>query len=124
MNATGKHTRRTDAEVMDVLRSNTSLNRARAKISGFAGRIEQEGMQHRPAGPIEIRRIEIEAVEAIAAELAAPDMYEALAAILGLLGNVDHSKGGGENAARLYGGMLMSIKELASPALAKAEGTK
>lgn len=66
---TGKKSRRTDAEVMEALRADTPLNRARAKFSGFCGRIEQEGMQRRPVGPIEIRRLEFEAVEAIAAAL-------------------------------------------------------
>lgn len=51
-----------------------------------------------------------------------PEMLEALKGILSLLGNVDHSKGGGENTARLYGGMLESIREIASEVIAKAEG--
>lgn len=38
----------------------------------------------------------------------------ALRSILSLLGNVDHSRGGGENAARVYGGMLESIREIAT----------
>jgi hypothetical protein len=53
---------------------------------------------------------------------AAPEMLEALKDITSLLGNVDHSRGGGENTARLYGGMLESIRELAGAAIAKAEG--
>jgi hypothetical protein len=40
-----------------------------------------------------------------------------IASILSLLGNVDHSRGGGENAARVYGGMLESIRTLATEAL-------
>jgi len=57
--------RRTDEEVMAELRADTPLNRARCVFSGFAARIEQEAMQRKPADPIEIRRIEFEAVEAI-----------------------------------------------------------
>jgi hypothetical protein len=61
--------RRTDAEVMELLRSDGPLNRARAIFSGASGRIEQAGMQRQPAGPIEIRRMEFEAVEKIAEAL-------------------------------------------------------
>lgn len=42
-----------------------------------------------------------------------------LKSIIGLMGNVDHSKGGGENAARLYGGMLMGIKDYSQKTLGK-----
>jgi hypothetical protein len=59
----------TDAEVMEALRSDTPLNRARKVFSGACGRIEQEGMQMRPAGSIEIRRMEFDAVRKIAASL-------------------------------------------------------
>ena len=61
--------RRTDAEVMAELRSDSALNKARAKFSHWAATIEQEGMQRRPAGPIEIRRLEFEAVEEILAAM-------------------------------------------------------
>lgn len=53
---------------------------------------------------------------------AAPELLAALSAITTLMGNVDHSRGGGENTARLYGGMLESIREVAGAAIAKAEG--
>ncbi len=59
----------TDKEVMEALRSETPLNAARAVFSGECGRIEQAGMQRRPAGPIEIRRMEFEAVRKIAKAL-------------------------------------------------------
>ena len=59
----------TDSEVLKALRSDTPLNRARAIFSAQCARIEQEGMQRRPAGPIEIRRMEFEAVQKIAAAL-------------------------------------------------------
>jgi len=62
--------RRTDAEVMAELKSDSPLNKARAKFSNWCGRIEQEGMQRKPAGPVEIRRLEFEAVEAIRDALA------------------------------------------------------
>ncbi len=55
---------------------------------------------------------------------AAPDMLAALTFIRDFMGNVDHSSGGGENTARLYGGMLMSIKKIAEKTIAKAEGTQ
>lgn len=58
-----------DAEVSAALRSDTPLNRARAAFSGACGAIEQAGQQARPAGPVEIRRMEFEAVERIAAIL-------------------------------------------------------
>lgn len=57
--------RLTDDQVMELLRSESPLNKARAKFSGWCGRIEQEGMQRRPPGPIEIRRMEFEAVKDI-----------------------------------------------------------
>lgn len=50
---------------------------------------------------------------------AAPDMAEALAGMLSLLGNVDHSRGSGENAARLYGQMLNDFRGMATKALSK-----
>jgi hypothetical protein len=61
--------RMTDTEVMEELRSDSPLNRARRAFSSACGRIEQSGQQRRPAGPVEIRRMEFEAVRAIAAEL-------------------------------------------------------
>jgi len=62
-------TRRTDAEVMDVLRGDDPLSRARTVFSSSCARIEQAGAQRRPAGIVEIRRMEIEAVERIVAAL-------------------------------------------------------
>lgn len=59
----------TDAEVLEAMRADTSLNRARRVFSGECGRIEQAEMQRRPASPIEIRRMEFEAVRKIAAAL-------------------------------------------------------
>lgn len=59
----------TDQEVIAALRADTPLNRARQVFSGECGRIEQAGMQRRPAGPIEIRRMEFEAVRKITAAL-------------------------------------------------------
>lgn len=58
---------RTDAEVMAELRSDSRLNKARQIFSSRAAGIEQAGMQRRPPGPIEVRRMEFEAVEAIIA---------------------------------------------------------
>jgi hypothetical protein len=53
---------------------------------------------------------------------AAPDMLAALEVIKALIGNVDHSKGGGENSARLYGQMLNDFRDIASAAITKAKG--
>lgn len=55
----------TDAQVMETMRSDTPLNRARAAFSSACGRIEQAGMQRTRPSPIEIRRMEFEAVEHI-----------------------------------------------------------
>ncbi len=63
----------TDQEVMRALRSNTALNRARAVFSSESAKIDQESRQRRPAGPIEMRRMEFEAVEKIIAALSDPD---------------------------------------------------
>jgi hypothetical protein len=41
----------------------------------------------------------------------------ALRTIVQLLGNVDHSRGGGENTARVYGGMLEDIRTIACKGL-------
>lgn len=57
--------RRTDDEVMEALRTDTPLNRARRQFSSHWAGIEQAGEQRRPPGPIEVRRMEFEAVEAI-----------------------------------------------------------
>lgn len=59
----------TNEEVMAALRSDTPLNRARKAFSGASAALEQEGKQRRPAGPIEIRRMEFEAVQKIAEAL-------------------------------------------------------
>lgn len=62
-------TRMTDAEVMAELRSDTPLNRARAAFSHAWAGLEQAGMQRKPPGAIEVRRMEFEAVQKIAAAL-------------------------------------------------------
>jgi hypothetical protein len=61
-------TRRTAAEVMAELGRDTPLNNARKKFSSFWAQIEQYVSQS-AISPVEIRRLELEAVEAIAAEL-------------------------------------------------------
>lgn len=57
--------RRTDREVMDELGSKTPLDRARQQFSSWTARIEQAGQQRKPLQPIELRRMEFEAAEAI-----------------------------------------------------------
>jgi hypothetical protein len=61
--------RRTDAEVMTLLRGNSALNKARQIFSSEAARIEQESQQRHGLPPIEMRRLEFEAVEKVAAAL-------------------------------------------------------
>ena len=55
----------TDEEVMAELKTDSPLNRARAEFSFGAARIEQAGMQHKPPSPIDVRRMEFEAVRKI-----------------------------------------------------------
>ena len=65
-------TPKTDAEVMEALRIDTPLNRARRVFSSFCARIEQACHQRKPLDPIEWRRMEFEAVVQIVAALEAP----------------------------------------------------
>lgn len=60
--------RRTMKEVMDELGRDTPLNRARKKFSSWSAKIEQAQQQREPLSPVEMRRMEFEAVEDIAAE--------------------------------------------------------
>jgi hypothetical protein len=55
-----------DHEVMELLRSESPLNKARAKFSHASARIEQAGQQRIGLNPIEWRRMEFEAVGEIA----------------------------------------------------------
>lgn len=57
----------TDAEVMAELRSDSGLNRARREFSSWCAKIEQAGQQRQALSPIELRRMEFEAVRAILA---------------------------------------------------------
>jgi len=59
----------TDKEVVAAMQADTPLAKARKEFSAACGRIEQAGQQRRPAGIIEIRRMEFDAVRAIAAAL-------------------------------------------------------
>ena len=54
-----------DDEVMSELKSDSALNRARAQFSFASARIEQAGQQRTPLGPIEMRRMEFEAIQKI-----------------------------------------------------------
>lgn len=60
--------RMTDSEVMEALRSDSTLNRARAVFSAQCGRIDQ-AYQQKSITPIELRRLEFEAVQNIAIAL-------------------------------------------------------
>lgn len=55
----------TDDEVLKALTADTPLNRARREFSSACGRIEQAQLQRKPPSPIEVRRMEFEAVERI-----------------------------------------------------------
>lgn len=61
--------RMTDAEVMEALRSDSNLNRARQVFSSQCGLIDQAAHQKRSITPIELRRMEFEAVQNIAIAL-------------------------------------------------------
>lgn len=56
-------------EVMTYLRGDSLLNRVRAAFSSEWATMEQASMQRRPPTPIEVRRMEFEAVQRIAAVL-------------------------------------------------------
>ncbi len=58
----------TNAEVMKELGSLSRLNKARQKFSSWSARIEQRSMQGLP--PVEMRRMEFEAVQDIVATYA------------------------------------------------------
>ena len=59
--------RRTVKEVMDLLASDAPLNLARRVFSAEAARIEQASARRTGLWPIEMRRMEFEAVEKIIA---------------------------------------------------------
>lgn len=61
--------RMTNEEIMDALRSDMPLNRARAVFSSEAARMEQANLQQDRLGPIEARGMEFEAVRKIAKAL-------------------------------------------------------
>lgn len=55
----------TDKDVIEELKSQSPLNKARQEFSSACARIEQAGLQRKPPSPIEIRRMEFEAVTRI-----------------------------------------------------------
>lgn len=59
-------TRRTDGEVMQLLRGDSALNKARQIFSSECAKIEQAAQQSRALSATEMRRMEFEAVEKIA----------------------------------------------------------
>lgn len=62
--------RMTDVEVIAALRDDCSTrNRARQQFSSWSAKIEQAWQQRKPLSPIELRRMEFEAVDEIAAAL-------------------------------------------------------
>lgn len=54
-----------DNEVMELLLGNSTLNKARQVFSSYSAMIEQSLEQSKPIGPIQIRRLEFEAVQKI-----------------------------------------------------------
>lgn len=58
-----------DAEFMAELRSDTKFNRARQKFSSWSGKIDQAQLQSRALSPVELRKMEFQAVREIAKEL-------------------------------------------------------
>jgi hypothetical protein len=63
----------TQQEIIDELRGETPLNRARRAFSSWSARIDQASKQRTPLDPIEWRRMEFVAVAAIAEALAERD---------------------------------------------------
>lgn len=61
--------RMTDQEVSVALQENNNLNRTRKIFSGWCGKIDQAQRQKKPLSPIELRRMEFEAVRDIAVTL-------------------------------------------------------
>jgi hypothetical protein len=57
----------TDEWVLAELRSDSRLNAARKEFSAACGRIEQAYAQRKPPSPIEVRRMEFDAVTRIVA---------------------------------------------------------
>jgi hypothetical protein len=62
----------TDTEVLETLKSDGPWNRARREFSAACGRIEQAGQQRDPLSPIDLRRMEFEAVESIIGAFGSP----------------------------------------------------
>jgi hypothetical protein len=55
----------TDKEVVELLKGNSTLNKARQIFSSYSAMIENDQHQRKPMGPIEMRRLEFEAVQKI-----------------------------------------------------------
>jgi hypothetical protein len=62
----------TDQQVVQEMQTQSRLNLARRAFSNWSAKIDQAQRQRKPLGPIEMRRMEFEAVEAIVAEYNAP----------------------------------------------------
>jgi len=60
---------RSDEEVMALLGSGDPLDKARQLFGSWSARIETLSVQRKPLSPIDMRRMEFEAVEAIAKAL-------------------------------------------------------
>ena len=55
----------TDKEVVELLKGNSTLNKARQIFSSYSAMIEYDQYHQKPMGPIEMRRLEFEAVQKI-----------------------------------------------------------
>lgn len=59
----------TDEELFKELGSTSPLNKARKRFNSWSAKIEQAQLQREPLSPIRLRKMEFEAVKAIAKEL-------------------------------------------------------
>ncbi len=58
----------TKDDVMKHIRDFTPLAQTMAVLSGVVGQIEQDGMQRRPSGPVEVKGMMLDGVERILAK--------------------------------------------------------
>lgn len=59
----------TDSQVLELLKGNSNWNKARQEFSNGRGQISNASNQRTPLSPIEMRRMEFEAVAKIASIL-------------------------------------------------------
>jgi len=86
----------TDSQIIDAMTADTVVNKVRKLFSHAVARLEQEGAQRRPAGIVDIRRMEFEEAEKIvkAVEGDLHDHVEALEKALAQAGSRLFALGG------------------------------